>query len=264
MPSLDLRFELADLAIELLEVLQQSLHQMPERSRQLVSGILEDLWHALPHIGDALWHHQAELPEQATNLVGLRSARLNEALAHTVERQYGLLFDAFDRHEAHVRSGDRLTDRLGIGDIVLVGFHIGLDELRGHQAHRMSKTLQSSGPVMRTTAGFHPDQARRQLREERRHLAAFELLLQHRPATLIDPMHLEHILCKVNANRRNLHRGRSPRFKWLISASTLAHRCRCEWGRPSHCFWVESTADRLLCGALRNFRLRPRLCENYP
>src|SRR5215468_4578822 len=142
---------------------------MPERSRQLVSGILEDLWHALPHIGDALWHHQAELPEQATNLVGLRSARLNEALAHTVERQYGLLFDAFDRHEAHVRSGDRLTDRLGIGDIVLVGFHIGLDELRGHQAHRMSKTLQSSGPVMRTTAGFHPDQARRQLREERRH-----------------------------------------------------------------------------------------------
>src|SRR5262245_65079963 len=84
MPSLDLRFELADLAIELLEVVQQSLHQMPERCRQLVSGILEDLWHAPPHIRDALWHHQAELAEQATDLVGLRGARLNEALPHTV------------------------------------------------------------------------------------------------------------------------------------------------------------------------------------
>ena len=84
MPSLDLRFELADLAIELLEVVQQSLHQMPERCRQLVTCILEDLWHAPSHIRDALWHHQAELAEQATDLVGLRSARLNEALTHTV------------------------------------------------------------------------------------------------------------------------------------------------------------------------------------
>src|SRR5262250_3928712 len=113
----------------------------------------------------------------------------------------------------------------------------------------MSKTLEFSGPVMRTAAGFHPNQARRQLREERRHLVAFELLLQHRPATLIDPMHLEHILCKVNANRRNLHRGRSPRFKWLISASTLAHRCRCEWGRPSHCF-----AEKRMAGVGRKRR----------
>src|SRR5262245_42499688 len=84
MPSLDLRFEFADLAIELLEVVQQSPHQRRERCRELVSGILEDLWHTLPHSRDALWHHQAELAEQATDLVGLRSARLNEALTHTV------------------------------------------------------------------------------------------------------------------------------------------------------------------------------------
>src|SRR5262245_61639325 len=85
MPSFDLRFELADLAIELLEVVQRSAHQRPERCRQLVRCILEDLGHALPHIRDALWHHQAELAEQATDLVGLRSARLNEGLTHTVE-----------------------------------------------------------------------------------------------------------------------------------------------------------------------------------
>src|SRR5262245_52094788 len=84
MPSLDLRFELADLAIELLEVVQQSLHQMPERCREFVRGILEDLGHTLSHIRDALWHHQVELTEQATDLVGLRSARLNEALTHTL------------------------------------------------------------------------------------------------------------------------------------------------------------------------------------
>src|SRR5262249_34851440 len=84
MPRLDLRFELPDLAIELLEVVQQSLHQRPEHCRQLVRGILEVLWHALPHIRDPLWHLQADLPEQATDLVGLRRARLNEALPHPV------------------------------------------------------------------------------------------------------------------------------------------------------------------------------------
>jgi len=143
-----------------------------------------------------------------------------------MQRQYGLLLDTLDRNQAHVRSGHCLTDCLGIGDIVLVRFHVGLDELWRHQAHGVSKTLEFSGPVMRTAARFHTNQAPRQLGKQSRHLVTFDLLLQHGLASLIDAMDLEHIFCKVNANRRNLHSGRSPRFKWLINTSTLAHRCR--------------------------------------
>ena len=34
---------------------------------------------------------------------------------------------------------------------------------------------------------------------------------------------LEHVFCQINAQCCNLHGGRSCLFKWLLSASTLAH-----------------------------------------
>src|SRR5690349_12163215 len=205
---------LTDLAMQVLEVVQHPLHQLAERCRQLATGVLDELRHTLPDIRDAFGHDQAELAQQAADLVGLRSARLDQALTHRVQRQYGLLLDTFDRNEAHVWSGHCLTDRLGIGDIVLIRFHVGLDELWRHQAHGVSKTLEFSSPMMRTATRFHTNQAPRQLGKECRHLVTFDLLPQHGLASLIDTVYLEHIFCKVNANRRNLHNGRSPRFKW--------------------------------------------------
>jgi hypothetical protein len=35
------------------------------------------------------------------------------------------------------------------------------------------------------------------------------------------------------------------RFRWLINASTLAHRCRLGWGRPSHCLPLTSRSSSL-------------------
>ena len=84
MPSLDLRFEFANLAIQFLEVVQHPIHQMTERCRQFATGMLDELRHALPDIGDAFGHDQAEFAQQAADLVGLRSPRLDEALTHTV------------------------------------------------------------------------------------------------------------------------------------------------------------------------------------
>ena len=108
----------------------QSLDQLSQRGRQLVACILEQGRHPLGHVADASGHDQSELAEQATNLVALRGARLHEALSHPVQREHGLLLDALDRHEAHVRSPHRFADRLGVGDIVLVALHVGFDELR--------------------------------------------------------------------------------------------------------------------------------------
>src|ERR1017187_5587952 len=41
--------------------------------------------------------------------------------------------------------------------------------------------------------------------------------------------------------------GRPSRFKWLLDTSTLAHRCRYGWGRPSHC--IQIAAVEGLAGA---------------
>jgi len=49
--------------------------------------------------------------------------------------------------------------------------------------------------------------------EKRSHLIAPELLPQHRLALLINPMYLNNVLCQIQPNCRNLHRGR---LSWLV------------------------------------------------
>jgi hypothetical protein len=41
-------------------------------------------------------------------------------------------------------------------------------------------------------------------------------------ASRIDPMHLKNSLCQIDPNLRNVHRGRSCWFEWLLDTSTLA------------------------------------------
>jgi hypothetical protein len=58
---------------------------------------------------------------------------------------------------------------------------------------------------MCTGAGFHPDQAGRQAGEETHQLCATQSLGDHHPAALVDAVDLKHLLCQIQANRRNLH-----------------------------------------------------------
>ena len=60
----------------------------------------------------------------------------------TMQCQAALLLRRLGRDEPHVRPGDRLTDRLGVGGIVLMPLHIGLHVGRRHQAHSVAKRLQ--------------------------------------------------------------------------------------------------------------------------
>src|SRR5262245_10497721 len=61
---------------------------------------------------------------------------------------------------------------------------------------------------MRTAAGLHPDQTRRQLGEERQHLLASELARDDDLALRIDAVDLEHLLCKVEPDGGNCRHGR--------------------------------------------------------
>jgi hypothetical protein len=83
------------------------------------------------------------------------------ALAHPVQRDHRLLLDRLNRHKAHVRPRHRFTDRLGIVAVILAILPVRGNELGRHELHRMTQTLELARPLVRTGAGFHPDEARR-------------------------------------------------------------------------------------------------------
>ncbi|MDT4864284.1 hypothetical protein FQZ97_990400 [compost metagenome] len=81
----------------------------------------------------------------------------------------------------------------------------------------MAKALQGARPVVGATTCLHADEARRKVHEERGHLVAPQLLAPRDLAMLIHCVNLEHVLCQINANSRNLHGGRPFQFKCLLT-----------------------------------------------
>ncbi len=108
-----------------------------------------------------------------------------------MQPQKRLLFDIFDRYKPHVWPANRFADCLGIRCIVFIGFHVRLDELRRNELHRVPKLRKLARPEMRTAAGLHPNEARRQISEEYSYLRTLQLLAQCDLASRIDPMYLE-------------------------------------------------------------------------
>ncbi len=242
MPSLDLHFDLLDLPVQQLQVLEQSVNQQAKRSGQFDRGILDEGRYTLGNIRNALRHDQPILTEQTTDLVGLRGSGFDEALAHTVQREDRLLFDVLDWHKAHRGSGHGLADCLGVGHIVLVALDVGLDELRRHQPNRVPQSLQLPRPVVRTRTRLHADQAGGQIGEERCNLLTLELLAQFHLAVSVHAVDLEHVLGQIEADCRNLHGGRSFRFEWLVTLPLWHFDAVIGWGRPSHCLRGQGAA----------------------
>ena len=52
---------------------------------------------------------------------------------------------------------------------------------------------------------------------ERSNLVATQLLAKHDLAVRVHAVHLEHVLGQIEADCRNLHGGRSFRYKWLLT-----------------------------------------------
>ena len=90
----------------------------------------------------------------------------------------------------------------------------------------MPQLGELTSPVVGRTAGLQADQASRQGREELEHLAARQLAFEQHAPLGIGAVHLEQVLCDVEANSSNLHFGRLPPSWSLHTTSTLALRCR--------------------------------------
>ena len=84
-----------------------------------------------------------------------------------MQRKYVLLCLALDYHEPHRWSLDCFTDRLGVARVVLIRLHVRPHKAWTHQLHFVPVFRNLAGEMVRATAGFHPDQERFQLRNER-------------------------------------------------------------------------------------------------
>src|SRR4029077_70023 len=80
-----------------------------------------------------------------------------------------------------------------------VGPHIG----RRHQSHGMAERLELARPVMRRCAGLNPNDARRQLLEERQDIAAFELAADDHITVRVDAVDLKDRLRDIETDRHN-------------------------------------------------------------
>ena len=153
--------------------------------------------------------HDAELAQAAADAVERGGALLDKALASPVHHQRGLLFEGLDWHEAHVRALDGFADRRGISGVVLAplaAHAVGRDELRRDQPHRVARRLKQPRPMVRARASLHADHARRQRVNQRvqrvaRHGRAHQLGF----ASLVEAMHRENILGKINTSGQNRH-----------------------------------------------------------
>ena len=88
--SLDLCLEFTDLAIEFLEVIEQTLDQQPKAAWQFVARILDEIRHLGTDVRDPLRDDEPELGQQPTNLVGQGGTCADKSLAHTMHRENGL------------------------------------------------------------------------------------------------------------------------------------------------------------------------------
>ena len=161
---------------------------------------------------------QPVLSDQATDLVGLGRALLDQPTSYSVHRLDVLLIYRLDAHESHAGPAHRFADRLGVIGVVLVALHVRLHELRRNQLHLESFLLQLARPVMRATTRLHANLA-----------AGLDRLEQHlhpvlsgeppAPERLLFPVYavdLKHVLCQINPNANKLHGGPLLIFDWWV------------------------------------------------
>ena len=101
----------------------------------------------------------------AQGVDGLRSLPNQEASG--LERHLtGLALNRFNGNEAHSRAEHRFAYGLGIDRICFAALDIGLHIGRRNQSGIMTETSDLARPEVRTTAGFKPNTAGRQLAEK--------------------------------------------------------------------------------------------------
>ena len=211
---------------------QRGEHLLGELRQPIVGG---DAHQQRLDLVEPLGCHQPELGGIATDRIAQLRAPVDELIAHAHQHQGRLLLGGLHRHKAHARPAHGLADPVGVGRIVLVALNVGLHQLRRQQHHLVPQRPDLARPVMRRATGLHANPRRRQRLEELEHLAAPQLLAQHRPLGRIHAVQLKNTLGRVYPNANNLAHGRLPRLRSPTDL-ILAQRCRRGPSTPT-CTW---------------------------
>jgi len=158
---------------------------------------------------DLLWEHDAEFADEAAQAVVEGGAFFDETLPRAMEREDDLLLLFLHRHEAHVGPGDGFADGGGVRRVVLAALAahaVRGDELGGDEPDGVTLLPEQPCPVVGAAAGFHTDQAGRELGDQGWQLLTRYLRLdQHRLAIIINPVHRKYVLGEIDSYRDNAH-----------------------------------------------------------
>ena len=120
--------------------------------------------------GDLLRQDNAEFGNQPTQAVIERRAFLDKALPCAVQAQDDLLVLFLDRDKAHLGPGDGLSDGGSVRCVVfatLAGHAVRSHKFRRDQFDAVAVLSEQPRPVVGAGAGFHADQTRREMGDQR-------------------------------------------------------------------------------------------------
>jgi hypothetical protein len=140
------------------------------RRQSLASSSIEDLRELGPQETQALADCNAALQEEGADLVDDAGTLADHALAHTVQRLQVELFGCLGGDELHRGALNGFGDRLGVAEVVLLPLGIGTHVFCWHKPGIVTEHPEPATKMMCADAGFHADQARRNIREPRFHL----------------------------------------------------------------------------------------------
>ncbi|MNN58941.1 hypothetical protein D3C81_1740180 [compost metagenome] len=132
-------------------------------------------------------------------------------LTHRIEHRQRLLSLVFWGHEAHRGASCRLADRFGIGEVVLVAFHVRAYQMRCNELGRMSQFGDFLRHEMGTATGFHYDRTRfevRQMLSERHPIKLFSVKLM---TSIILGMQMEGMFSKIDGGNSYFVHGNGLR-----------------------------------------------------
>ncbi len=156
-PCQDLGIDLVDPPLEVVELLDE---QRKHCAGRIGDGVLLQVRSQPPDVPDALRLADTELRQKPAQRVDGLGALADEQLTRPVHHESRLLLLGLDRDEAHARPGHGLADRLGVGRVVLAALDVGLDVVRGHEAHIVPERPNLACPMVRGSARLHAHQAR--------------------------------------------------------------------------------------------------------
>src|SRR5258706_1371681 len=151
----------------------------------------------------SLPHRNAALQQEGADLIDDAGALADQPLPHPVQGLQVELIRGLRGHELHRRPLHRLSDCLGIAEVILLSLGIGTNILRRHQPGIVAQCPKFATEMMRADAGFHPDQAWRHIGKTALDLATRPFLTQHNRATLIVAHDVERVLADIDTNHGN-------------------------------------------------------------